>query len=335
MMHVCVTGGAGYLASFLIKTLLSRGYTVHATLRNLGDSTKVGLLKGLPGAETNLKLFEADIYRPDEFVPALHGCQVVLHLATPLLHNQQSSKYKNTSEAAVDGVRSIVEACIRAGTVKKLIYTASVMAAAPLSHEDATSFKDSMDETCWTPSNFPIPYPIDLLVNYVHSKTAAEKEVLSYNGRGIQVVSLACGLVGGRETLQSVIPESVGVIVSQVARDKNRYEMLRFLEELLSKVPLVHIQDVTAAHVFCIENSDINGRFLCANSYLKSVEIASYYQHHSPLITIPQEFIEDSMRETKWGSRKLEEAGFEYKYDYKMTLNGSLECAKKFCNLLN
>lgn len=127
------------------------------------------------------------------------------------------------------------------------------------------------------------------LQNYVQSKTAAEKEVLSYNGRGIQVVSLACGLVGGRETLQSVIPESVGVIVSQVARDKNRYEMLRFLEELLSKVPLVHIQDVTAAHVFCIENSDINGRFLCANHYLKSVEIASYYQHHSPLVTIPQE----------------------------------------------
>nr|GMD61900.1 putative anthocyanidin reductase [Ipomoea batatas] len=333
MMNVCVTGGAGYLASFLIKTLLSRGYTVHATLRNLGDSTKVGLLKGLPGAETNLKLFEADIYRPDEFVPALHGCQVVLHLATPLLHNQESSKYKNTSEAAVDGVKSIVDACIRSGTVKKLIYTASVMAAAPLSHEDVPSFKDSMDETCWTPSNFPTPYPIDL--NYVQSKTAAEKEVLSYNGRGIQVVSLACGLVGGRETLQSVIPQSVGMIVSQVARDNNRYEMLRSLEELLSKVPLVHIQDVTAAHVFCIENSDINGRFLCANYYLKSVEIASYYQHHSPLVTIPQEFIEDSMRETKWGSRKLEEAGFEYKYDYKMILSGSLECAKKLCNLLN
>lgn len=58
----------------------------------IGDSTKVGLLKGLPGAETNLKLFEADIYTPDEFVQAVQGCQVVVHMATPLLHNQQSSK---------------------------------------------------------------------------------------------------------------------------------------------------------------------------------------------------------------------------------------------------
>lgn len=133
---------------------------------------------------------------------------------------------------------------------------------------------------------FFIMFPLQ---DYVRSKTLAEKEVLSYNGRGIQIVSLACGLVGGCETVHSVMGESVGVVVSQVARDKNRYEMLRFLEELLSKVPLVHIQDVTAAHIFCIENSDINGRFLCASSYLKSIEITSHYQHHFPLITIPQE----------------------------------------------
>ena len=33
---VCVTGGSGYIASCLIKKLLEKGYTVHATLRNLG-----------------------------------------------------------------------------------------------------------------------------------------------------------------------------------------------------------------------------------------------------------------------------------------------------------
>ena len=33
---VCVTGGAGYIASWLVKLLLLRGYTVKATLRNPG-----------------------------------------------------------------------------------------------------------------------------------------------------------------------------------------------------------------------------------------------------------------------------------------------------------
>ena len=31
---VCVTGAGGYIASWLVKLLLSRGYTVHATVRD-------------------------------------------------------------------------------------------------------------------------------------------------------------------------------------------------------------------------------------------------------------------------------------------------------------
>jgi nucleoside-diphosphate-sugar epimerase len=33
---VCVTGGARFIGLWLVKKLLERGYTVHATLRNTG-----------------------------------------------------------------------------------------------------------------------------------------------------------------------------------------------------------------------------------------------------------------------------------------------------------
>jgi nucleoside-diphosphate-sugar epimerase len=33
---VCVTGAGGFIGSWLVKLLLSRGYTVHGTVRDLG-----------------------------------------------------------------------------------------------------------------------------------------------------------------------------------------------------------------------------------------------------------------------------------------------------------
>lgn len=52
------------------------------------------------------------------------------------------------------GVKIIAETCIRSDTVKRLIYTASVMAASPLK-SDASGYKDVVNETCWTPLNLP------------------------------------------------------------------------------------------------------------------------------------------------------------------------------------
>ncbi|KAL3829739.1 hypothetical protein ACJIZ3_018541 [Penstemon smallii] len=330
---VCVTGGAGYLGSFLVKKLLERGYTVHATLRNLGDASKVGLLNGLVDAgSTRLKLFEADIYNPDEFASAIQGCQVVVHMATPLQqYINNNSQYKNTSEAAVGGVKSIMERCIKSKTVTKVIYTASVVAASPLK-EDGLGYKDSMDEACWTPINLSYQYANESLLGYVKSKTLAEKQVLSYNGKGIQVVSLACGLVGG-DTIQSSMAESMGALISQSLNDSERYKVLRFLEELLGKVPIIHIQDVTEAHIFSLENSHINGRFMCASDFVKSAEIAYLIQKCQPKnICISEGFIEDTKRETRWGSRMLEEIGFEYKYDAEKIIEDSLLCAKRLGN---
>lgn len=56
------------------------------------------------------------------------------------------------SEATVSGVKFIAESCIKSKTVKKIIYTATVMAASPLK-DDGSGYKETMDETCWTPLN--------------------------------------------------------------------------------------------------------------------------------------------------------------------------------------
>ncbi|CAN6568295.1 unnamed protein product [Malus baccata var. baccata] len=327
--RVCVTGGSSYLGSSLIKGLLEKGYTVHAIRGGHGDPFKVGLLKGLPtpGADSRLKLFEADIYNPDEFETAIQGCNYIFHLATPLQHEPKDPQFKDTSEAAVSGIKSIVRSCIKSGTIKRLIYTASVVAASPIK-DSGNGFKQFMDESCWTPLNLSFAFANKVLIDYTHSKSLSEKEVLKHTSGDLEVVSIACGLVGG-DTLLTAMPESMGVLISQITKDSRRYQTLRFLEELLGKVPIVHIEDVCEAHILCMEKPSINGRFLCVSAYLSSAEIASHWEKNYPGLRIAEEFVEDSGRDIGWGSTKLKKIGFEYKFDAKVILDDTLKWAQK------
>ncbi|KAE9593559.1 hypothetical protein Lal_00036372 [Lupinus albus] len=331
---VCVTGGTGYIGSYLVKKLLDKGYTVHATLRDLKNESKVSLLKSLPHSEGKLLLFEADIYKPIEFEAAIQGCEFVFHVATPSAH-QVGSQYKDTSEASLGGIKSIIMACVRAGTVKRLIYTATVNSASPLK-DDESGFNDFMDETCWTPLNDSLAYlSLDNFhKDYIYSKTLTEKHILSYgeneNGEGLEVVTLPCGLVGG-DTLQSFTPTSVAVLISQVTHNENAFKSLEFLENLLGKIPIVHVDDVCEAHIFCMENDSISGRYLCASSYISSKDIQNYYALHYPEFNVKkQENVDVVKKDIKYNSTKLCDKGFVYKYNTKMILDDTIKCARRF-----
>ena len=65
---VCVTGASGYIASWIVKYLLERGFTVHATVRDSGKASSVAhLWKAAQGAAGKLVLFDADLIKPGSF----------------------------------------------------------------------------------------------------------------------------------------------------------------------------------------------------------------------------------------------------------------------------
>ena len=119
-----------------------------------------------------------------------------------------------------------------------------------------------------------------------------EKELLSLgnkqNGGHLDVVTLACGLIGG-ETILPFTPHSVEIFVSQLTNNGLHYNALKYLEELLGKVPIVHVDDVCEALIFIMENSSVRGRVLCASSFVSSAEIASYYQQFYPQFDVKKE----------------------------------------------
>eukprot|EP00256_Glycine_max_P065494 XP_025980089.1 uncharacterized protein LOC112998353 [Glycine max] len=94
------------------------------------------------------------------------------------------------------------------------------------------------------------------------------------------------------------------VLIYQAQDNQVAYQSLKFLEELDGKIPIVHVEDVCEAHIFCAENWSINGRFLVASSYASSVDIANYYLQAYPEFHLNHKYLEGPKRDIIWMHKK-------------------------------
>uniref|UniRef100_A0A452XCQ9 Uncharacterized protein n=1 Tax=Aegilops tauschii subsp. strangulata TaxID=200361 RepID=A0A452XCQ9_AEGTS len=93
-------------------------------------------------------------------------------------------QYKTSAEAATDGVRIILRLCAESMTVKRVIHTASVTAASPLTKSSSAAaavYSDFISESCWTLLDVDYPLRSVHFDKYIESKVLSEKELLSYN----------------------------------------------------------------------------------------------------------------------------------------------------------
>ena len=72
---ILVTGGTGYLASWIIKQLLDAGLNVRATVRNKSNTEKnKHLMKLSDEGKGALGLYEADLLKEGSFDQAMSDC---------------------------------------------------------------------------------------------------------------------------------------------------------------------------------------------------------------------------------------------------------------------
>lgn len=117
-MKVAVTGGAGFIGSHLVESLISENYKVLVV-----DNFSTGSQNNLAGIKNKIEILNHDIKEPLP-VGIFSGCSIVYHLAAladivPSI--EQPTDYMATN---VQGTVNVLEAA-RVGGVRRIIYTAS------------------------------------------------------------------------------------------------------------------------------------------------------------------------------------------------------------------
>jgi len=83
---ILVTGGTGYLASWITQFLLDEGFEVRTTVRNLAQKDKYAHLNTIADKSNGiLRFYEADLLTEGSFKEAMQDCQLVMHTASPFL----------------------------------------------------------------------------------------------------------------------------------------------------------------------------------------------------------------------------------------------------------
>lgn len=120
-----MTGGSGFLASWIIKLALDEGFIVHATTR---DAAKAEFLKRLDGASERLTIFSGcDLLQEGSFDAAIAGCGTVLHTASPFFMKATDDGMQKLVEPALKGTQAVLDACARL-KVAKVVLTSSTAA---------------------------------------------------------------------------------------------------------------------------------------------------------------------------------------------------------------
>jgi len=188
-MRICITGANGFLASNIIRELLTRGHEVAAFIKAGED---ISTIKDL-----DIKLFYGDILDYYSVLEAVDGCDMLIHTAanTSTYPNRSVIQYK----VNVDGTLNVMKAALEK-RISRVIHIGTAN-----SFGFGTKEKPGNELTPFSSSKYKL--------DYIDTKLEAQKRVLELvKSSGLPAVILNptfmlgpyCGKYGSAQMLMAV-----------------------------------------------------------------------------------------------------------------------------------
>uniref|UniRef100_A0A0E0E5F5 NAD-dependent epimerase/dehydratase domain-containing protein n=1 Tax=Oryza meridionalis TaxID=40149 RepID=A0A0E0E5F5_9ORYZ len=315
---VCVTGSTGYVGSWLVRALLRRGYRVHATARDPDKAWRV--FSAVEEGKDRLRVFRADMAGEGSFDAAATGCVALFHVAASMdIHvppqngNDNIEEHVRTRvlERAKRGTINVLKSCVRAGTVRRVVFTSSISTMTAATTPAASGRRKAVvDESCLrAAADVWNTKPIGWV--YILSKLITEEAAFGFaRENGINLASLVLPTVAG-PFLTPNVPTSIQLLLSPITGKQivdhtdtqahnhiqNLYSLLASVHSRFGCVPLAHIQDVCDAHVFLMETEQADGR------------LSKYFHGSNPSVV---------------SSKRLRDLGFRFEYDVEEIIKNSV-----------
>lgn len=279
---VLVTGATGYLAGWIICRLLEAGATVHATVRDPDDQTKLAHLNAK--AENSLgaiRFFKADLLQNKSFSGAMQGCKTVLHTAFPVAESGKGPE-EGLIEPALSGTRNVLEEAGRIESVRRVVMTGSCAAIVTDAADCAVEPGGVLTEEVWnkTASLHYRPYAL--------CRTLVEQEAWRISADvGVNLVTINPCLMLGPAAGPKPASESFKIVDRAVSG------------EFFDGAPrlgmgFVDVRDVAQAHLAAAFLPEAQGRYIvcghCTDllTALKCLQPKFGADHRLPKRAIPK-----------------------------------------------
>ncbi len=267
--HILITGGAGFIGSFLTDELVRQGYKVR-----IFDNLEPQVHNGMKPSYLNPKaeFVKGDVQDYKSLKKALDGIDIVYHLAARVGVGQSNYQIKDYSVENVGGMANLLDIIVNKKLpIKKILMTASMTSygegdcecakcgiVAPSLRSDAQMKKKDWRLYCPKCDKKVTPISTQERSSFNNNSIYAltknvQEEMLMIIGKmyGIPVTSLRCFNVYGPR--QSLSNPYTGVSAIFISRLKNNNQPVIYEDGLQSR-DFISVHDVVDALILAMEN---------------------------------------------------------------------------------